>query len=129
MSEATVALLPTMPPESARVEIPASMNTQDREKLIGELSQISTEIARVQTRDEERAKFLDQRFRAIDARLAKLEDETEQTGRHDLVLLQKQLDKREAEFSKWKSWALSIVGALITSTIIGLVVHYFATKG
>lgn len=119
-----IALLPNLPPESARVEIPTSMNPEEQAKLIGELGKISTEIARVTTRDEERAKFLDQRFRAIDARIGKLEAGADASGAHDLVVLQKALDKRDAEFSRWKWWALSIAATLFTSALVGLIVHW-----
>jgi len=126
MSAATLALIPTMPPESSTVEIPASMNPTERTKLVDALGDISTELARVQTRDEERAKFAEQRWRAIDARLAKLESGADASGRYDLDLVTKKLDKREAEFVRWKFWALGIIGALLTSTIVGLVVHYLS---
>jgi len=119
-------LIPTLPPESARVELPDSMNPEEQGKVIGELAKISTEIARVQTRDEERSKFLDQRFRAIDARLAKIEDDAENTGRHELASLEKLIDKRDTEITRWKFWLLGIVGAVVTSTIVGLVVHYLS---
>jgi hypothetical protein len=119
-----LALIPTLPPESSTIRIPASMSPTERERLIDELRAISTEFARIQTREEERAKFLEQRFWAIDVRFAKLENSAEQTGRHDLVTLQKALDKRDAEFSRWRWWALSIVATIVTSAIIGLVVFY-----
>jgi DNA repair exonuclease SbcCD ATPase subunit len=105
------------------------MNENEREKLIDELRAISTEFARLSTRDEERAKFLDQRFKAIDARLGKLEAGADASGRYDLAVVTKQLEKRDAEFVRWKFWALGIIGALVTSSIVGLVVHYFSTKG
>lgn len=125
---ATLALIPTLPPESSTVEIPQSMNDEEKGQLVAELSKISTEIAKVQTRDEERAKFAEQRWRAVDARLAKLEGRADASGQHDLAVLQKALDKRDAEFIRWKFWALGIIGALVTSSIVGLVVHYFATR-
>ena len=121
----TAVLLPTLPPESRQVEIPDSMHPDERAKLIAELGKISTEIATVQVRDEERAKFLDQRFRAIDARLAKIEEDADASGQFNLVELQKQLDERKAESSKWKWWALSIIATIFTSALVGLVVHYF----
>lgn len=119
-----IALLPTLPPESARVEIPASMNPEEQAKLIGELGNISTELARVQTRDEERAKFADQRWRAIDARIAKIEKNADASAGHDLAVLQKALDKRDVEFAKWKWYALSIAATLFTSALVGLIVHW-----
>lgn len=128
MKATTLALIPTLPPDSSTVEIPDSMNPTERDKLIDELRAISTEFARIQTRDEERAKFLDQRFRAIDARLGKLEEGADASGRYDLEVVTKRLEKREAEFVRWKFWALGIVGALVTSAIVGLVVHYFSTR-
>jgi len=123
---ATLALIPTLPPDSSTVEIPASMNDEEKGQLVAELAKISTEIARVQTRDEERAKFADQRWRAIDARLGKLEGKADASGQHDLAVLQKALDKRDAEAVRWKFWALGILGGLFSSAIVGLVVYYFA---
>lgn len=125
---ATIALLPTLPPESARVEIPESMNPEEKAKLVAELGKISTEIARVQTRDDERAKFAEQRWRAVDARLAKLEGRADASGQHDLVVVTKALDKAQAANDKIKWWGLSIATTLLTSAIVGLVVHYLATR-
>ena len=121
---AQAILIPTLPPESNKIQIPISMNEAEQARLVAELGVISTEIARVQTRDEERAKFLDQRFKAIDARLAKIEHVADSTGQHDLNTLQRALDKRDEEFSRWKWWALSIAATLATSAIVGLVVHW-----
>lgn len=121
----TIALLPTVP---ARVEIPESMNPEEQAKLIGELGLISTEIARVQTRDEERGKFANQRWRAIDARLAKLEGFADTTAQHDLVVLQKQLDARLEESSKLKWWAISIFTTFATSAVVGLIVYYLTSR-
>lgn len=125
----TVALIPTLPPTSARVEIPDSMNPEEQAKLIAELGAISTELAKAQTRDEEREKAREQRFRAIDARLGKLEKTADSSSAHDLATIQRALDKKSEQLDKWKWWAMSIIAALITSTVVGLVVHYFATKG
>lgn len=120
----TLAILPTMPPDSARIELPESMTPEEQGKVLGELSKISTELAKVQVSNEERSKFIDQRFRAIDARLAKLEDDADATGKHELSSLEKLIDKREAEITRWKFWVLGIVGALVSSAVVGLVVHY-----
>jgi len=124
----TIALLPTLPPESSQVEIPRSMNPEEQARLVSELGKISTEIARVQTRDEERGKFLDQRLRAIDSRLGKLEGHADASGQHDLAIVTKALDKATSANDKIKWWALSIATTLITSAIVGLVVHYLATR-
>lgn len=109
MSQNALVLLPTMPPESRQVRIPESMNPEEEARLVGELGKISTELARVQTRDEERAKFLDQRFRATDARMAKLEAGATASGQYDLALAAKTLDKKEAEFAKWKWWVVTLI--------------------
>jgi hypothetical protein len=126
MSQAV--LIPTLPPESNKIEIPRSMNPEERAKLIAELGAISTEIARVQTRDEERSKFAEQRWRAVDARLAKLEGHADKSGAHDLAIVTKALDKATAANDKIKWWAVSIGTTLLTSAIVGLVVHYLAAR-
>lgn len=123
-----LALIPTLPPESSTVEIPDSMSPTEQEKLIDELRMISTEFARLSTRDEERANFLDQRFHEINARFSKLENYVDASRRYDLAVVTKTLDKREAEFLRWKFWALGILGALVTSLIIGLVIFYLANR-
>jgi hypothetical protein len=124
----TIALLPTLPPESAQVEIPASMNPEEKAQLVAELGKISTEIARVQTRDEERNRFAEQRWRAVDARLAKLEGHADASGQHDLAVVTKALDKATTNNEKIKWWALSILTTLATSAVVGLVVHYLASR-
>ena len=117
-----------MPPEANTIEVPESMNPEDRATLIAELGKISTEIARVQTRDEERARFAEQRWRAIDARLAKLEGYADKSGEHDLALVTKALDKERENTAKIKWWALSILTTLATSAVVGLVVHYLSSR-
>lgn len=126
---ATALILPMLPPESRRIEIPESMNEQDQARLTSELAGISTEIARVVTRDEERQKFLDQRFKSIDARISKLEHTSDATGKHDRIELERQLAARIAESGKWKWWALGIGASLASSALVGLVVHYLSSKG
>lgn len=123
-----VALLPTLPPDSNRVEVPASMKPEDQATLLRELSTISTAITKAEVRAEEREKAAEQRFRAAEARLRRLEDEAETTGRHEITKLQAELKERKTEAAKWKWWILSIAATLITSTIVGLVVHFFATR-
>ena len=118
---AVAVLIPTL---STRVEIPESMRAEEKAQLIAELGSISTEIAKVQTRDEERGKFAEQRWRAIDARIGKLEKSADATGEHKLEVLQKALDKKTETLDKWKWWALSIFATLGTSAIVGLVVFY-----
>ena len=66
----------------------------------------------------------DQRFKAIDARLAKLENSADASGAHDLSLVQKALDKEREKSEKVKWWGLSILGTLVTSAIVGVVVHF-----
>lgn len=125
----TAVLLPALPPESARIEIPESMDPEESAKLLAELGQISTEIATSRVRNEERQKFLEQRFRAIDARIGKLEKSADVSSAHDVEALQRALDKRDAEFAKWKWWALGIAGSLFASALTGLVVYYLASRG
>jgi len=128
MGSNVIALLPTLPPESNRVEIPESMPPADRDKLLHELSEISTAIVRTEVRAEERHNATEQRFRSAEARLRKLEEESEATGQHQIVKLEAALAERRAEASKWKWWAISIASTLITSAIVGLVVHYLSTR-
>ena len=113
-----IALLPTVP---GRVEIPDSMHPKEKDKLVEELGSIATSIARVETRDEERAKFADQRWRAIDARIGKLEHNADTN-------VTKALDKRTDELSKVKWWAVSIVTTFATSAVVGLIVYYLSTR-
>ena len=118
-------LLPPLPPPASReIEIPESMHPDDRKLLISELGNISASIASIEARDEEHRKALEQRFRAIDARTAKLETSLEETGRHDVAKLQRALRKREDSADKWKWWVLS----LVASAIVGLVTYYIATR-
>lgn len=129
MSTTATILIPTLPPPSNRIEIPEDMNPEDQARLLAELGAISTEIARIQTQNEERAKFADQRWRAVDARIAKLEKHADASAGHDLAVVQKALEKKADQLDKWKWWAMSILATLITSAIVGLVVHYLSTKG
>ena len=128
MTQLQSVIFPTLPPPSNEIEIPASMSTHDQNKLFEQLGSISTELAKMQARDEERQKSLDQRLRAIDARLAKLEEGADISGHQDLIALQKTIDKREHEASKIKFWALSILATLITSALVGLVVHFLGGR-
>jgi hypothetical protein len=123
-----IAFLPTLPPESNRVEIPKSMQPEDQAKLLRELSVISTAIARAEAVAAERAKAEEQRFRSVEARLRKLEDGAESTGEHKIAKLEAALRERREEQAKWKWWAISITSTLITSAIVGLVVHYLSTR-
>lgn len=123
-----VALLPTLPPDSNRVEVPDSMKPEDQAMLLRELSGISTAITRAEVRAEEREKAGDQRFRSVEARLRKIEDGAETTGAHRILELRQELRERRAETAKWKWWAISIATTLITSAIVGLVVHFFSTR-
>jgi len=116
---------PTLPPPSDKIEIPESMSTPDRNKLFAQLGSISTELAKIQARDEERQKALDQRLRAIDARLARLEKDAEKAAGSDLETLKNTIAKHQSEASKMKFWVLSIVATLLTSAVVGLVVHFF----
>lgn len=120
-----IALLPTVP---ARVVIPDSMHPKEKDKLVEELGSIATSIARVETRDEERAKFADQRWRAIDARIGKLEKHASETGEHKLAIVTKERDDERAELSKVKWWAVSIVTTFATSAVVGLIVYYLSTR-
>lgn len=124
----TALILPMLPPASRRIEIPESMNPREQARLTAELAGISTEIARVVTRDEERQKFFDQRFKAIDARIAKLENVTDETGKHDRAELEKRLAEQATETGRWKWWALGIAASLVSSALVGLIVHYFSGK-
>lgn len=121
----TIAVLPTVP---ARVEIPDSMQPKEKDKLVEELGSITTALARVETRDEERAKFLEQRFRAIDARIGKLEQHADETGEHKLVVATGERDGARAELNKVKWWGLSILATFATSAVVGLIVYYLSTR-
>lgn len=128
MTQTQSVIFPTLPPPSNEIEIPESMPTTDRNKLFDQLGAISTELAKMQARDEERQKSLDQRLRAIDARLGKLEESADVSGHQDLIALQKTIDKREQEASKLKFWGLSILATLLTSALVGLVVHWLGGR-
>lgn len=119
---------PTLPPAGASIDIPDSMTTPDRNKLFAQLGDISNELAKIQGRDEERQKGLDQRLRAIDARLARLEKEAEKAAGSDLETLKSTIAKQHNDASKMKFWLLSILATLATSAIVGLVVHFFGGK-
>ena len=54
--------------------------------------------------------------------------DTDVSGHQDLIVLQKTIDKREHEASKVKFWALSILATLITSALVGLVVHWLGGR-
>jgi hypothetical protein len=104
------------------------MQPEDQAKLLRELSVISTAIARAEAVAAERAKAEEQRFRSVEARLRKLEDGAESTGEHKIAKLEAALRERREEQAKWKWWAISIASTLITSAIVGLVVHYLSTR-
>ena len=123
-----IAILPTLPPDFNRVEVPDSMKPEDQAKLLHELSGITTAITRTEVQAEEREKAHSQRFRSIDARIRKLEAGAEDTGEQRIEELQAKLAERKADAIRWKWWILSIASTLITSAIVGLVVYYLSTR-
>ena len=123
-----VAILPGLPPGTNRVEIPDAMTPEDQATLLRELSGISTAVTRTSVQAEERGKATSQRFRAVDARLRKLEKDVEDTGEHHIEQLRAELKTRQAESIKWKWWLISIASTLLTSAVVGLAVHYLATR-
>lgn len=119
------------------IELPDNMTPEEQATLVRELGEITKESVKLRTQLEERGKFNEQRFRGIDARLAKLERQIENlieklersadtSSNHDVSTLQKALDKAHEQADKWKWWAMSIIGVLITSGITGAVVHYLS---
>ena len=110
-------LLPSLPPESAAFEVPESMTPDDRQFLIQELGKISASHAEIRVR-------LD----GADARLKKLETKADQSGQHDIEVLQKALEKAHAKGDVWKSRVWSILAVLITSALVGLVTHWLSTR-
>lgn len=124
MSQVAV-ILPTMPPKARLVRIPDSMTPSEKGRLIDELAKISTELARLQVRDEERSKFSEQRFKAIDARIKKLDTCADDSASYDLAVVTKALDVKREELAKWKWWGLSILAAVIS----GGIMYYIGSIG
>jgi hypothetical protein len=123
----SLVLFPSLPPPSI-IEIPEDMDPENEARLLKELGEISRNQTRLETVLEEREKQQEQRHRATEARLAKLEKSADASGQHDVALMQRALDKKDEAESKLKWWVLSIIGTLLTSAAVGLVVHYLSTK-
>jgi hypothetical protein len=114
-----MSLAVMMPALHTCIEVPAEMPEDERAELFQELGKIAAEIARLQARHEERT-------RSIEDRIVRLETGADASGRQDLALVQKALDKREAQLAEGRRWVYSVIATLLTSAIVGLVVHYLS---
>lgn len=114
-------------PESV-FHMPDSMHPTDRRFLVAELNKITTEVATLNAGHSGKFEILGQRLRAVNARLAKLESRADASGRHDIELLQKALDKQQAAAAVWRGRLWSIIATFLTTALIALVAHYLATR-
>lgn len=122
-------ILPELPPESQTLEIPESMRPEDKAFLIRELGKLSTDYARLNVRDEEHRKALEERFKRFEDRLAKLECGADESSRHELIRVERELARRVTVEDKWKARIWGLVAVLLTSAIVGLVTHWLSTRG
>ncbi len=129
MNGAISVLFPSYnPPESTSIEVPESMNGDDRELLLRELGKISAEVAKGTVR-------LD----TGEARLKKLEAKADASGRHDVDVLQKALAKADERTTtaleaadaakrelRARLWSIGIT--FFTTSVIALVGYYLTHR-
>lgn len=116
-------------PLSSTVEVPPSMNEQDRAFLIGELGKLSTDYTKLSVRDEEREKALHDRFKRLEARIGKIEDKAEASGQHNIVRLESALVSRDADASRRRDRIASVVVTFLITAILALVGFYLKSLG
>lgn len=116
-------------PLSSTVEVPPSMNEQDRAFLIAELGKLSADYTKLSVRDEEREKALHARFKRVEARLAKIEDKAEASGQYNIVKLEAALASRDADAIKRRDRIVSVGVTFLVTAILALITFYLKSLG
>lgn len=102
-------ILPSSPPSEGPhvIELP-SMKPEEQAAILKELGKISGQQSAAEAVAQERHK-------ALDARVRRLEEKVDASGAHDVSDLQKALETAQEESRKMKWWLMGILGSLIVS--------------
>ena len=110
-------ILPALPPESQTFNMPDSLRPEDRAFLIRELGKISGELA-----------VKEERIKQLEAWRTKVDNAADASGEQRALVLQAELDKRDAAALVWRGRVWSIVAAVFTTGLLALIAHYLATR-